>query len=79
MTDETVILEEEIAKPRHLFAEAWEMFRRNRGAVVALFVLVVIVLGAIFGSGATGGQKSWRWRTGLGQQLNRYGKMLQFF
>ena len=49
MSDTPVIPEEPIQKARHPFVEAWEMFRRNHAAVVALAVLVLIILGAIFG------------------------------
>ncbi len=49
MNDAPIITEEEIQKARHPFAEAWEMFRRNHAAVAALIVLILIVLGAIFG------------------------------
>ncbi|MCP4070384.1 MAG: ABC transporter permease [Hyphomicrobiales bacterium] len=49
MNDAPIIAEEEIQKARHPFAEAWEMFRRNHAAVAALIVLILIVLGAIFG------------------------------
>ncbi len=49
MTDKPILPEEEMQKARHPFAEAWEMFRRNHAAVAALIVLILIVLGAIFG------------------------------
>ncbi len=50
MSDSPIILpEEEIAKARHPFAEAWEMFLGNHAAVAALVLLVLIVLAAIFG------------------------------
>ena len=45
----TVDIDEPIAKAQSPFAEAWGMFLRNHAAVVALFVLVLIVFGAIFG------------------------------
>ena len=38
-----------IEKARSPFAEAWDMFRRNHAAVAALILLIVIILGAIFG------------------------------
>jgi peptide/nickel transport system permease protein len=41
--------QEELPTARHPFAEAWEMFRRNHAAMVALVVLTLIVLTAIFG------------------------------
>ena len=47
MSDEP--LEEAVEKARSPFAEAWDMFLHNHAAVVALFVLTLIVLGAIFG------------------------------
>lgn len=49
MSDQTTELEEEIEKARHPFAEAWEMFRRNHAALVALVVLILIVIMAIIG------------------------------
>ncbi len=49
MTDTPNMLEDTPVKPRHPFTEAWEMFRRNHAAVVALIVLGLIVLMAIFG------------------------------
>lgn len=49
MTDTPNLLEDTPVKPRHPVAEAWEMFRRNHAAVVALIVLGLIVLMAIFG------------------------------
>jgi peptide/nickel transport system permease protein len=54
MTDHPILPEEAIAKARHPFAEAWEMFRRNHAAMAALIVLSTIVLGAIFGPGLYG-------------------------
>lgn len=44
-----LLIEEPIEKARHPFMEAWDMFRRNHAALVALLVLVVIIAGAIFG------------------------------
>ncbi len=41
--------EEEIVRARHPFAEALEMFVKNRAAVVALVVLTLIILAGIFG------------------------------
>ncbi len=49
MTDPTTDLEEEIEKARHPFTEAWEMFRRNHAALVALILLVLIGIMAIIG------------------------------
>lgn len=49
MTDPATDLEEEIEKARHPFAEAWEMFRRNHAALVALIVLIGILIMAIIG------------------------------
>lgn len=54
MTDPATTLEEEIEKARHPFAEAWEMFRRNHAALVALVVLTGIVITAIIGPGLYG-------------------------
>ncbi len=54
MTDQTPLLEEEIEKARHPFAEAWEMFRRNHAALFALVVLSLITLMAIIGPGLYG-------------------------
>ncbi|MEP5728081.1 MAG: ABC transporter permease [Sulfitobacter sp.] len=39
----------ETPKARHPMAEAWEMFRRNHAAMVALIVLVLIIITAIIG------------------------------
>lgn len=41
--------QEEVVKARHPFAEAFEMFVKNRAAVVALIVLAMIILAGIFG------------------------------
>ena len=41
--------ENETAKARSPFSEAWEMFRKNHAAMVALVVLLFIVVGAIIG------------------------------
>lgn len=49
MSNTPVQPQEELPKARHPFAEAWEMFRRNHAAMVALVVLSLIVLIAIFG------------------------------
>jgi len=49
MSDPAADLEEEIEKARHPFAEAWEMFRRNHAALVALIVLTGILIMAIIG------------------------------
>jgi peptide/nickel transport system permease protein len=40
---------QDINAERHPFIEAWQMFRRNHAAMVALVVLSLIVFGAIFG------------------------------
>ena len=40
---------QDIIAERHPFIEAWQMFRRNHAAMVALAVLSLIVFGAIFG------------------------------
>ena len=42
-------LRDETPKAEHPFSEAWRMFRRNHAAVVALIVLLLICLGAVFG------------------------------
>ncbi len=54
MTDQPIepevgVPEEAIAKARHPFAEAAEMFVRNRAAVAGLIVLSIIILAAIIG------------------------------
>lgn len=49
MSDKPVIIEDETPKAQSPFSEAWGMFRRNHAALVALFVLAVIVFMAIFG------------------------------
>ena len=49
MSDTPALPEIPVEKARSPLAEAWEMFRRNHAAVAALVVLVLIVLGAIFG------------------------------
>ncbi|MDG1169733.1 MAG: ABC transporter permease [Sulfitobacter sp.] len=49
MTQPPVIPQQEQATARHPMAEAWEMFRRNHAAMVALAVLTLIILIAIFG------------------------------
>jgi peptide/nickel transport system permease protein len=49
MTDTPNLPQEEIQKARHPMAEATEMFMKNHAAVAALVVLLLIVLGAIFG------------------------------
>lgn len=54
MSDPTVDIEEVIEQARSPFAEAWEMFRRNHAALVALILLVLIGLTAIFGPGLYG-------------------------
>lgn len=50
MSDTPIKMPEvEIQEARHPVAEAWEMFLKNRAAVVALAVLGLIILAAIFG------------------------------
>ena len=49
MTDLKTNPQEPAPVARHPAAEAWEMFRDNHAAMVALFVLSLIVLMAIFG------------------------------
>lgn len=49
MSDTPILPKETIQKARSPMAEATEMFLKNHAAVAALVVLVVIVLGAIFG------------------------------
>lgn len=49
MSDTPIILEDETPKAQSPLAEAWGMFRRNHAALVALFVLAMIVFMAIFG------------------------------
>lgn len=49
MSDRPVMPKESAPVARHPAAEAWEMFRRNHAAMVALFVLSLIILTAIFG------------------------------
>ena len=49
MTDLKKQPAEETPVARHPAAEAWEMFRRNHAAMVALVVLSLIILVAIFG------------------------------
>lgn len=43
------MLDEPIEKARHPFMEAWDMFRRNQAALVALVILVFIIVAAIIG------------------------------
>ena len=45
----TELLDEPIEKARHPFMEAWDMFRRNQAALVALIILVLIIIAAIIG------------------------------
>lgn len=47
MTDQTI--EPPVEKARSPLSEAWEMFRGNHAAMGGLVVLVLIVLGAVFG------------------------------
>ncbi len=49
MTDTPIKPQEQVAKARHPMAEAWEMFRRNYAAMVALVVLTLIVICAVIG------------------------------
>jgi peptide/nickel transport system permease protein len=49
MSTPPIIPSEEIAKARHPMAEAWEMFRGNHAAMVALVVLTLIIIIAIIG------------------------------
>ncbi|MBL4768092.1 MAG: ABC transporter permease [Rhodobacteraceae bacterium] len=49
MSDTPILPKETIQKARSPMAEATEMFLKNHAAVAALIVLIVIVLGAIFG------------------------------
>ncbi len=49
MSDMPIPPKEEVHKARHPMAEATEMFLKNHAAVAGLAVLLLIVLGAIFG------------------------------
>ena len=49
MSDVKIVPAEKAPVARHPAAEAWEMFRRNHAAMVALVVLSLIILVAIFG------------------------------
>lgn len=49
MSDLKLAPKEKAPVARHPLAEAWEMFRRNHAAMVALVVLSMIILIAIFG------------------------------
>jgi peptide/nickel transport system permease protein len=49
MNDVKIVPPEEAPVARHPAAEAWEMFRRNHAAMVALVVLSLIILVAILG------------------------------
>ena len=44
-----LIKDETLPQAQHPFAEGWDMFRQNRPAVVALCLLTLITLSAIFG------------------------------
>jgi peptide/nickel transport system permease protein len=44
-----IIHEEETPQAQHPFTEAWSMFRKNKSAVGALGLLILITFGAIFG------------------------------
>jgi len=50
MTQPITITEEEAFKPKHTLFEAWRMFVRNKAALAGLFMLLVIVFVALFGS-----------------------------
>ena len=49
MSTPPIIPTEETPKARHPMAEAWEMFRGNHAAMVALVVLTLIIITAIIG------------------------------
>lgn len=49
MSDNPILPDEEIQQARSPLAEAWEMFARNYAAMAGLVILVLIILGAIFG------------------------------
>jgi peptide/nickel transport system permease protein len=49
MSTPPIIPTEETPKARHPLAEAWEMFRGNHAAMVALVVLTLIIITAIIG------------------------------
>ena len=49
MSTPSITPPEETPKARHPMAEAWEMFRGNHAAMLALVVLFLIILTAIFG------------------------------
>lgn len=49
MSTSPIIPTEETPKARHPMAEAWEMFRGNHAAMVALVVLTLIIITAIIG------------------------------
>lgn len=49
MSPPPIIPTEETPKARHPMAEAWEMFRGNHAAMVALVVLTLIIITAIIG------------------------------
>ena len=49
MSTPPIIPTEETPKARHPMAEAWEMFRGNHAAIVALVVLTLIIITAIIG------------------------------
>lgn len=46
---ETPLSQEETVQARPPLVEAWEMFRRNHAAMAGLFVLILIIVGAIIG------------------------------
>lgn len=54
MSEPTVEIEEVIERAQSPFSQAWEMFRRNHAALVALILLILIGLTAIFGPGLYG-------------------------
>ena len=49
MSTPPIIPMQETPKARHPMAEAWEMFRGNHAAMVALVVLTLIIITAIIG------------------------------
>ncbi|MEP5155048.1 ABC transporter permease [Planktotalea sp.] len=48
-TTPPILPQQEAPQARHPMAEAWEMFRRNHAAMVALVVLIAIIITAIIG------------------------------
>jgi peptide/nickel transport system permease protein len=45
----TASIENELGKPRTLMGDAWRQFRKHKLAMVAVFVLIVIILGVMIG------------------------------